>query len=250
MARTCLTGPMTINVGPTRTYTTMQAAWNYAKQCLDLCGYTLTFQFDDGTYTDDFTAVGPLVGGSESTIFIQGEYPDIDDMVIAAPNMCFGASEGACYTVRWFKVQSSNGTCIAAGPGSRIVFGAMDFGQTNLNHIMVWGGGLVTGNGSPYTISGGAAAHYKLDSWGTMIINPSNISMPNACAFTYFLQAGTGWGDFKNLIFSGAGAGTGSTGTRYAVNEGAVVLTGGAGDGYFPGGYTGSVDASTYSVYL
>lgn len=235
MTRTCLSRPTVINVGPTRTYTTRQAAWNYVQERLDLCGQTLTFQCDNGTYTDDFTAVGPLLGGSESGIIFQGTYPDIDDTVINAPNMCFGAAEGACYTVQWFNLQSSGGSCIAAGPGSRIVFGAMDFGQTDLNHIMAWGIGLVEGNGSPYTISGGASAHYKLDSWGTIIINPTNISMPNACAFTYFCQAGTGNGCFKGLNFSGLGAGSGSTGAKHLVDEGATVLVGGAGAEYFPG---------------
>lgn len=240
---------MTINVGPTRTYTTRQAAWNYAAANLDLCGYTLTFAVDDGTYTDDFTATQPLVGGNEATIIWEGDAGNILLCEIDAPTMCFGAAGGACFTVQGFTLLSGGGSCIAAGPGSRIVFGDMNFGQTDDNHIMAWGGGQVTGNGTTYDISGGASAHYKLDSWGMIIINPCTVNV-GVSAFTYFLQAGTGWGDFKNITFQGAGAGTGSTGTRYVVDEGAVALVGGAGDGYFPGGYAGSVDASTYSVYL
>lgn len=250
MTRTCLTGPTTINIGSTRTYITRQSAWNYAQQSLDLCGQTLTFQIDNGTYTDDFTAVGPLVGGNESTIIFQGNTIGPDNCLINAPNSCFGAACGACYTINGFELKSGNGNCITAGAGSRIIFGEIDFGQTNECHIMAWAGGYVEGNGSNYYINGGAQAHYKLDSWGMIIINPCAIQLTADCAFTYFCQAGTGWGCFKSLTFNGVGAGTNSTGTRYVVDEGAVVLTGGAGDGYFPGGYTGSVDASTYSVYL
>lgn len=235
MTRTCLTSPLIVPVGPSRTHTTRQAAWNWAQQTLDLCGQPLTFQSDAGLCNDDFTAVGPLVGGCESTIVFRGDPAVPDNCVIDANTSCFGATDGACYYVSGFKVTSGNGNCLAAGPGSRLVFGSIDFGQTDLNHIAVWAGGLITGDGTNYVISGGANAHYKLDSWGTIIVNPCAVWLPKPCAFTYFCQAGTGSACFKNLSFSGPGAGIGSTGAKYAVNEGATVLVGGAGTEYFPG---------------
>ena len=229
-------------------FATRQAAWNMAQSTLDLGQQTLTFQLCAGTYTDNFTALGPLLGGTETNVIFAGDYATPDNCIINANTMCWGAAEGATYTVSGFKGLSGGGVVIGAQSGARITFGEFDFGQTDIAHIWVGLNGAVTGNGSEYVISGGAAAHFKLDAWGTILINPCTIWMPNACAFTYFCQAGTGNGCFKGLTFAGPGSGTGSTGQQYAINEGAIVLVGGAGPNYFPG-YANSGTCDANSIY-
>jgi hypothetical protein len=228
-------------------FATRQGAWSYAQKDCPPVDLPIAFVLCDGTFTDDFTAIGPLSCGSESTVQFIGNYGTPDACLIDAPNSCWGAAGGAAYSIYGFKGEGG-GIVIGAQSGGRISFGLMDFGLTNAAHIWAGFGGAVTGLGMEYVISGGAAAHYKLDSGGNILINPCTIWMPAPVGFTNFCQAGTGLGIFKGLSISGPGSGAGSTGDRYAVNEGAIVLVGGAGPNYFPG-FAGSGSCDANSIY-
>lgn len=234
-------------------FATRQAAWDYAQTQLDLAGQSLTFQFCAGTYTDDFYGTGTLLGGTRWNVMFLGDISTPASVVINASSSGFSASEGAAFSLDGLKLVAAGGVCIGATDGGIIAYNRIDFGQSNGTHIWAGFGGKVIGGGYPYTISGGAQNHFKTDAWGQILVNPCAISMPNSCGFTVFCEMGTGYGCYKNLTFTGTGAGSGSTGNQAVVDEGATCLVGGAGYNYFPG-YPGAssvtVDASTYSVYV
>ena len=136
MARTCLTGALTLNISPSGSDTTGDGsagnpfltpagAWNYVRINIDLCSNPLTFQFANGTYSYaggvGGSCSGPLVGqnGLTSVKFV-GDANDPTQVVIEPTNNqpCFSAQEGAAFCVEGVSMDMSQ---IVGGfaPGSQ-----------------------------------------------------------------------------------------------------------------------------------
>lgn len=251
MSRVQLTTPTTFYVSPSGVDTndgltpqtamaTRQAAWNNLMANYDWGIQPITIQLADGTYSDDFSASGAMpFSGPVSLI---GNVATPDNCVINANGLAFGADSFAKFYVSGFKITAlgANGNGLVAGHFGMLLFGAMDFGQCNGEHIAAWMNGEITGDGTDYMISGGASDHWKIDSWGTILINPCNVGIRNPLAFNYFHRNGAGQGCFKQVNFWGNGV-AGTTGTKFGVNENATTLINGVPPNvFFPGNVYGN----------
>ncbi len=241
-------GSDTANSGVSASFpwATLQHAWNYIQQNLDLGGFAVTIQLANGTYTSGLSATGVVVGsaGPGSVVFL-GNTSSPSAVTISVTNSsCFTANFQAQFLVQGMTLQATGtgtgqGNAIQAGAYSEISFSSMVFGACAQAHISAGEGGVIKA-GSPYTISGSAVGHaigavnaiINLSSAGT-------ITLTGVPAFTNgFIELTVSAScEAGGLTFVGS-----ASGPRFLVSTNSVLATGGTSQtSYLPGNANGTL---------
>jgi len=228
-------------------FATINRAYTYIRDHIDLNGQQATIQMEDGTYSSaslSFPCVGPAV-------IIQGNLADTTRVTVSGVSVpAIATGQGAAVICNSFTVTATGpggdygavGAGLLAGSNGQIIFRNMNFGACAQGHIMAYSGGVITcgQTGVLYTISGGAQAHVWIDG-GVVSIADANVTLsgtPNfANSYVYAMNGGS-WMDGWGCTFTGA-----ATGPRYSVHDNAVVHTHGGGPNYFPGNAVGVTDS-------
>jgi hypothetical protein len=237
-----------------KAWRTRQYAYNWVQTHVDLAGYKVTFHCSNGTYTSPFTAVGICRGqtGPAAMIF-QGNDADPTQCLVsfsANGTSGFGVTDGAKLTFSGFKIQSSGTQCThaaAAGSGSELVIGAVEFGvatsTSTSGHIgAVSGASLVMTHN--YTVSGSAVNHMVASASASIQcvgITVTHIGNPNfSVAYASAQMCGSMLLAFSNPATFNTYNGT-ATGPRYYCNGNGTIFVNGAGGNYVPGSVGGVV---------
>lgn len=281
--KTRITAPLNLYVAPngndsnagtalTTAFLTLQRAWNVILYNYDLNGFAITVNIADGTYNAGVVCSGTPVGasllanlavgnfgssyGGPSPVVFKGSSGNASNCIITTTNTaCFSASFGAQIDVTNMTLRASgaaaqgatNGSALLSTTGGYIGALAVIFGNCGNSHMEAYGG--LIGTGGSYTVSGSAACHYLATRMGHINANLSTITFTGSPSFSSaFAQA-----EYASVVeigistFNNAGA---VGGARYFARFGGIVDTEGGSQSYLPGSNSGSVDASTYGIYL
>lgn len=231
------TGSDTTGFGTsTAPWATIQKAWDFAKQNLDLNGFDVTVNVANGTYTAGLRAFGSLVGVSSSTPLTLN-FASTSAIVSTTNSDAIFCALGAQVNLVSGKLQTTTAgsgvNCI--GTGSRMSFLGTDFGACALAHISSAGDAILSGS---YTISGSAPYHYYIDGGSiTAYITGGTVTVSGSLSIPIFANVLNG----GRFIKQGSWAYSGGTvtGTRYFASGNSVINCGGSST-FFPGSVAGS----------
>lgn len=247
-------------------YRTIQYATNQMLFRTDLNGHTVTIKLMPGTHQGVVHLGTPTGCLGYSNFVYDGDRNNPSNVIISGSpppgSGCMVFAAAAQATVIGVKLQMLSGA--DSGCAGIYVTGASnvmpyfcDFGAMGVGSHIIADGGTAACWG-PYTISGGAAAHWNC-SRGT--INnagrpnggptgaPYLITILNNPNFTGSFVVSTLGG---NVLFSSGltGFSGGAQGRRFYVDTSARVNIVGRGASFFPGTVAGIVDSATYGVYV
>lgn len=254
------TGSDTANSGLSASspFLTLQKAWNYIIQSVDLNGYQVTVNVANGTYSSGVLCCGEPIGaigavpnspGSPNppVVFLGNTTTPSNVVITVSGSNCFQASNGAVISVQGFQLQATSGapsdyvqqgTGLYAAFGGSICFNKIIFAACS-SHIVSTVGSIVEtqGTGCAYTISGNATAHLNAFAGGYITIADSTVTLSGTPAFsTAFAVASSGGNMLTgNMTFSGS-----ATGVRYSAFLNGTISTGGGGATYLPGNASGT----------
>ena len=218
-------------------FASLQAAWTWAADNLDLNGQQLTISVGSGTFAAGVIATGLLQGQNAAVAFVGA---GLNSSIISASGAtCIQAISGAWITTAGLGLTGANG--IIAGYGGLVqLAGPMNFGACTGNHLLAQYGGNIgyTAGCTSYSITGSSSAHFNAGSGGVIQLAGLAITVTVAVTITYFAQTSLlALLQLTGLTFTLTGA---VTGTRYLANLNGVIYTGAAGASYFPGSTAGS----------
>jgi len=207
-------------------FATVNGAMLNLRNTVAFNGFGPTIQQCNETFTENNAqAFGALQG--YHVFFLQGN-PTTPANVTW---QCSG-SGNACLTARdWGGVIMSGIKFVGTGTGNFALqasqWGVIDFRNVDFGafpagtHINVGAGGGINYSSGTYTISGSMAQHILMQGDSHSVLDGVAVSMPNALAFTQFVQmVGSGpYLEMSGTSFTGAGSGAGSTGLRYLVDN-------------------------------
>ena len=253
--RTFLTGNLTLyvngatgsdtNVGtsPSAAFKTLTACRNAIYHSYDFAGFGVTVVVANGTYTDTFTCVG-VPPGMPGAIAVVGNTSSPSLCTVSVTNGdCFVATGGASLNVSGFTVAATGSAGAFNAPGVGLLasngvisFSAMTFGACSTSHLWAGAGGTVSAGGNAYTISGGGVAHATATVGGQIVTVSSRVTMSGAPAFStgYAYASQGGCCTVYNQTFVGS-----TTGPRFNVSTGGMVITNNGGANYLPGSTAG-----------
>jgi len=224
-------------------FSTIQDAWDYAQNSLDLNGYILTFQLADGTYTAGLDARGGLVGatGPESVI-IKGNAGTPANVVFSGAGAFFTlglnqtTTSGVAMTIKDLKFSGSNYGFIVSG--AALNFGNINFGAMFFEHIHAQHNAWVFAE-SNYAVSGGAGVGHVAAATNSIVaLHGRTITFSNSPGIFTFATAIGGAGLYMGgMTFTNGGT---VTGIRYTITTNAFIDTVGGGASYIPGSVAGS----------
>ncbi|MCF3638733.1 hypothetical protein LXM94_01945 [Rhizobium sp. TRM95111] len=222
-------------------WATLQHAWDFVLANINLAGYNITIDVEDGTYTSALTASGVLTGAPGPGSFqIVGNTGTPANVVLSTAGDCIRSSNNAQIMVRGMRLTSSGASCFATSRGGTLEFDTIEFNTAAVSHINASGGSLVTFNGA-YSIVGASPFHYQVTNkallaYGT--VGSAIVTLTGTPAFTQFAFC-----SLSALIGINSGLVTYSgsaTGSRYTAILGGNIYTFGGGANYFPGNSAGS----------
>lgn len=228
-------------------WATAEYAYLNIQQNYDLGGtHVITFQFADGTYTQDCEVWGMISPGTdEFNVIFKGNTSTPSSVIF---NGTFGAHDGAHFAIEGMRLQTTTGLgCLEAHyAGSLIAFRTVEFGTTTPYHCYVAKGGIISAEGN-YAIVGNAARHIYATLGG--IFNSFNLTttLTGTPAFSqYFCYCDDGGGaDFDTVTFSGS-----ATGQRFLVVQNGWIDTHGNSLTYLPGNSAGQAfSGGRYNYY-
>jgi hypothetical protein len=220
-----------LTTGATGAFATPQHAFNILKGNIDVSSGTPTIQCANGTYNvgAGIILTYALTGGNQFSLTGNAGSPGSCILQCNAGGVClFGRDGMGTVTVTGFDFHTTgNGsTGINCSQFYQIDFGSLQFDAFPVGtHIAIadLGSMDITGN---YTISGSAPIHLSLNGQAKCNYGTFTVNLPNALAFTLFLSASAlSWLNAGGvpITFTGAGAGAGSTGSKYSVTQNSVV---------------------------
>lgn len=219
-------------------FLTLQKAWNVSLT-LDLAGFSITVEIAAGTYSAGVNATTPLVGG---TLTFNGV--GATTIIQTTTGTCFAAGGGGAYTLTNMKLDSTSGALIYVTNGGFVTVGTgLTFGSTSGPHMRANVGGVIQAvYGAAWTVDGGASYHI----WaigGFIGIDGVSETMSGTPAFTAYAQA-----DFVGRVSAfGYTFSSTATGARYGATQNSMINAFGGGASYFPGNSAGST--STGGIY-
>jgi len=213
---------------------TIQHAFDYILENIDLNGYTATVKLANGTYTAGVTVDGLYKG--QGFVKLEGDTTTPSNVVISTSGRCIQIMNSAVL-VAGVKLISSTSNCVeAARKGLVKITGSVEFGASGSAHIVSSGGGQMYVE-SAYTISGGGLYHYLCYGASILACIGRSVTLTGTPAFTgrFFYSNAVS----SSLMWSNTYTGS-ATGQRYYVETNSVVSTGGGGASYFPGSTAGA----------
>lgn len=226
-------------------WATLQHAWDFVRNNINLNGFIVTIQMANGTYTASLNASGALTGSSGPASFvIQGNLGAPQSVVLNTTDDCIIATAGAAFTVKGVQLQSTGANgALNAGNGGIIHFLTVRFGATTNAHVYASQSGIANIAGS-YAIVGSAGTHFTASTGGVISSGSTSITvtLSGTPAFTTFANAVVS--SIINIrttfvTFSGS-----ATGVRYNSTLLSNIYTAGGGANYFPGNSGGTTGTS------
>lgn len=231
-------------LSPGTPFLTLQKAWNYIVNSLDLSGFSVTVHVAAGTYSTGLVASGIVVGlGSGNFILFTGDTTTPANCLVTTSNAhAFSVIGGANILIAGFKFLTSgsvNGVpaiALVTGTGGLAsLVGKCEFGACARHmHAENSGSIIISTN---YTISGGADVHIFCSTALVNDVNSTTVTLTGSPAFSLEFansQAG-GLIQIAGVTFSGS-----ATGARYLAALNGLINTQGAGVNYLPGNAAGS----------
>jgi hypothetical protein len=225
-------------------YLTIQRAIDVIASTVDIAGFNVTIQIADGTYTNAITLKNVVGFSAAGNLVIQGNNatPANSLISVSASAPCFNADGlSTTWDIKDLKMENSgaaNSFGIQALSGSKVRFGNVNFGACAAGHMNAFGPGSVITALSNYAVSGGGARHFQAF-YGAQVVSPFlTVTISNTPNYT------VAWADVEVLgscqVHSMTFSGTGATGARYKITNGAVLFTNGNTTTYLPGNAAGT----------
>ena len=218
------------------------------QQQVNCHGFQPGLQIDDSSFVENTSLNGVRCGGANNLQIVGN--PSSPDSVLWSCNTagtpCLNVSDHAAVVLNGFKLQCSTSGAIElqANQGGLLAIENIDFGTC--------GGGILIScaamaqlvdEGGTWEVSATTFSIFLLENGGCSY-NPGTrtISVPNVMAFgTFIILENSGASAVLGVVtFSGAGAGAGSTGTKYQITGCASMILSGT---ILPGATAGSVGA-------
>jgi hypothetical protein len=232
-------------------FLTLQKAWNYILNSLDLNGYNVTVFVANGTYSGALNASGAVLGlGSGNIITFIGNTTTPSSVVLSTGSAhCITASNNAVVCVAGLSFTTSSagaGALVASNSGSIYMTGTCSFGACNGPHLWATNSGSAISLLVAYNITGGAVQHMLAQVGGyitTVATLPVTISNTPAFSGQFANASLLGLIQFSSLTTF---LGTGATGARYLAASNGVINTGGQATTYLPGNASGTATTGQY----
>jgi len=211
---------------------------------LDLNVYSVTIQVANGTYTGgntlkSYVGVGPIT--------IQGNTTTPANVLVStgSAHSFFGSGVIGKWVLKGMKTVTSAAYHFHFKAGTIVDFDRWDFGACpSYYHIECDTQSVVSCVGGSYSITGGAAVHWRVAEHAEVRVFSTTITLSGTPAFaTAFADVSYGSEIISNATFSGS-----ATGKRYQVTVNSWIETFGGGANYFPGNSAGST--ATGGQYL
>jgi len=198
------------------------------------------------TYTDALNAVGPLTGntnGANGIIFLGNSGTPDNAFINVSTGNCFGAQQGAVFSVNGFKVASGgsgvSGNGLFASINSYINYQNIDFGACGGSHryashnsFMQAGGNCSISGNAVYSMQSAPSGNIEENGTVTVVGTPAFSG-----AYAYASRNGVIEANHAGVTYVNP---SNATGVQYDVENGGVINTGGASlSGYFPGSTAG-----------
>lgn len=218
-------------------WATVQKAIDTLTGKYDFAGFTGTVNVANGTYPA-FQNSLPVDG----KLIISGNVSSPSSVIISSSGDCISSFNSSVFSIRGLKMVSSGGLCLYARVGGKIaIIGPVDFGSAASGHIGCQDTGSYVGITSSYTISGGCVNHFNCNFGQAQIsiAGPITVTISGTPALSDRFARAADLGLinlFGGVTFSGSMSG----GSKYVAVGNAVIDTGGAGIGFFPGAGAGS----------
>jgi hypothetical protein len=212
-------------------FATIQNAGNVVQAQIDCNGFQVTIQNVNETFTENVTFNGRLAYGANN-VMIQGNNATPSSCVWQTTGTALASRDHCCVVISGFKLvgTGSGRVGLMADQLGILGFQNIDFGTfTSGVHINIDGNSAVSLEGGTYTVSGNCLYHIDFTGPGWFVpVGGQTVSVPNALTFTVWLQMlGSGGFFDTTLLYSGTGAGAGSTGQKYNVSFNATAVLNG-----------------------
>jgi hypothetical protein len=229
---------------PGTPWLTLQKAWNYIQNSVNLNGFTATVSVANGTYTAGLLASGAVTGAGTqgNAVIFQGNTVTPASCLISVTNgNCISAVNNAAFTVKGFKLAATgtgnNGCGIQSSSGSYIAQQSIDFGACGTAHMLAQNSSSIVSAGG-YTISGSAPYHaYAQISSYIQITGPMTVSITGTPAFSSAFARASLVSVVSSFSVTYSGSATGS---RYQADANGVVNTASSGATFLPGNAAGT----------
>lgn len=213
---------------------TLQYAWDYIANNIDMAGFTATIQLADGTYTSGLNAANIPNG----IIIINGNSGTPTNVIVSTSATAFTITGPSNPTIQNMKVQTT-GTGhegIIANYGATVNVLNLTFGAVANYCLRSTANSQIIQNGI-ITFVGSAVGAYYADKQGVIIAISQTITFTGAIAFSAAtVQSVNGYVELSASTITGASV----TGTRYAVAMNGVINTNGGGASFIPGNAAGT----------
>ena len=228
---------------------TLQHAYNYIAQNVDIAGQQCLVNAADNTNYAPLLANIPTVGGS--VIFIGDTTTPTNCVINSTSGDCFsGVGNGISLFVKGFSTISNSGSGdggVSALSGANVTInGNMNFGPTASLAPQIYAGlgGVMNFTTAAYSINGNANQHICAQNGGIINMGDQAVTLSGTPAYASgFAEVDVGGIIVcPGLTFSGS-----ATGPRYAANTNGVIQTNGGGPNFFPGSSAGTTNNGLYS---
>lgn len=213
---------------------------------LDISTFSVTISVADGTYTGATLVSGPWIGSGSVTVVGNTTTP-ANVVINPASGGCFTVTGGGFLIVSGMELRGQ--FALVSQRGSRIyVTTSLRFGASTNYQVWANGGQVILFNN--YAIVGSAQVHLLADSGGQISATGLTVTLTGTPAFSVSYANAGGVGT-SILYYSNTFSGS-ATGTRYIVQQGALINTNGGGASYLPGNAAGSgtnFGASPWGLY-
>lgn len=202
-------------------------------QSLDCNGQAVIIYVADGTYSAGASITSRIGGGP---LTIQGNPTTPSNVVISTGGVAFnitGHPPGSPIAINGFKTIAA--IHILASNGPNVAVGAVDFGAGSV-HLYAASHGVITQDGSPYTISGSASIHALSEGGAGIVLTSPTVTITGTPAFSFFAYSSKV--AFIRFVSGTVWSGS-ATGKRYLIEGNAIIDTGGQSDTWLPGDTAG-----------
>lgn len=242
MSRRIATSSITLNVGPSADFPTIQEAVNAVLWEWDLRGHGATIQVADGVYSGRVRISGLPPGATRRpAISIVGNVGEPSRCSIEVEQGHAFDNWGSYVEIAGFKI-SASGCCLFGHDSGLTVLGAIEFGDSGRDHILCASGHIVR-HSSDYSISGRAKIHAHVVNGG-FYTNGQTVTLRGS---PHFSEEFHGLSSFAKSSWAGTRFIGAATGVRHLVHFNSICAIGGADvERFFPGDKPGTVsDFST-----
>ena len=233
---------------------TRQYAYNYVQQNIDMAGQIVIVNMAAGTYSDHFTATGPIEGDAGARFNFIGVNGNAAAVIIndtTAGYWTFNLQYGASMVLQWLTVGGSGlgGGAVSVGGGRMDVYN-VNFAAANSRHVEVAGGNSWFIQQDTITITGDSPYFIVAESGATVSLTKTVVASGTRTFSSAFVVSNAG-STIETIGLTCSGTFVGS---RYDANTGGYInansttsLCGNAAGSTSSGFYTVSTPSSTYT---